>query len=126
MRLRNDPSATCLCRKAQKERAEVTLLLRQFGSRVALRTVQRRKCSRIAGFCERNGGPIAYISNSSRRHFAPCYRRGHALVFVAYDPLPGDRYRRGVPASPRSAPRAVPGTLRRGLQGTREKKRQRD
>jgi len=32
---------------------------RQFGGRVALRTVQRRKCSRLAGFCERNGDPAA-------------------------------------------------------------------
>ena len=65
----------------------VTLLLRQFGSRVALRTVQRRKCSRLAGFCERNGGPIAYVSNSFRRHFAPCYRRGHALGALRKRPL---------------------------------------
>ena len=122
MRLHNDSCATYLCGEAQKEQAEVTLLLRQFGSRVALRTVQRRKCSRIAGFCEHNGGPIAYVSNSFRRHFALCYRRGHTLVFVAYDPLPGDRYRRAIPASPRSAPCTVPRTFRRGLQRSREKK----
>jgi len=106
--------------------ADPDLVPRQFGGRVALRTVQRRKRRRLAGFCQRDGDPIAYVSDSFRRHFAHRHRRGRALVFVAYDPLSGDRYRRGIPASPRSAPCAIPGTFRRSLQGTREKKRQRD
>jgi len=117
------PKRHTLCREAWKERVEATLLLRQFGRRVALRTVQRRKRSRVAGSFERNGGPVASVSYTSQRHSALYYRRGHALVLVAHDPIPGDRYRRGVPPSPRSAPCAVPGTFRRGLQGTREKKR---
>src|SRR3982074_2642703 len=93
---------------------EAILSLRHLSSRVALRTVNRRKCGRIACPCESNDGPIVSVSNSCRRHLTPCQRRAHALIFEAHDPIVGDRHRHGNRASPRSPPSAVPPCPRRG------------
>jgi hypothetical protein len=113
---------------------EIFLLPRQLSCPFALLTVQRCRCCRVAGSGHSNGSPIACVGNSCRRHSARCHRRGRALVCIAYDPVPGDRYRRGLVASPRSAPCAVPGAFRMGmpvvfrlgLQRSGEKDRQRD
>ena len=133
-RRRTSAARTFMAACKPNSRNGVFLLPRQLSCPFALLTVQRCRCCRVAGSGHSNGSPIACVGNSCRRHSARCHRRGRALVCIAYDPVPGDRYRSGLVASPRSAPCAVPGAFRMGmpvvfrlgLQRTGEKDRQRD